>query len=182
MQDLNYPIYLKLKIPSLTKIFKYSLIICIIISVSLGIFLLPSGHYSEGTMAIYDVPKESKFEISLLLIAILGIPIFFILASIRYKRKAFLQLTSMNIIISDYKTIKYYPVNAIKYMTCNDAFYKGVADEKLTIDFKDEDNNLICMRLIDYSQSDQLMDTLLAYKNIKFNITENLIDPEELDT
>jgi hypothetical protein len=52
---------------------------------------------------------------------------------------------------------------------------------QLTIDFKDKTKKVISVTLLDYAQSDQLMNTLLNYENIKFDMTNFSSNPEILD-
>jgi hypothetical protein len=59
----------------------------------------------------------------------------------------------------------------------SDGFPKG----ELTIEFKDKSQKVTSMLLIDYGQSEEIMNKILAYENIKFYITDFSMSMEELE-
>ena len=84
--------------------------------------------------------------------------------------------------MDNYKTITSYSINEITHIACNDALTRdGYPKGKLTIDFKDKEGNFFSMTLVDYSHSDQIMNTILNYENIKFDVTNFTTNPEVLD-
>jgi hypothetical protein len=183
MEENSYSVSLNLKIPVLSKIFLYLFIICVIVLVLFGIYMLPSEHSSDEMKAAYFVLTTSEFEKTVFTYALIGTPIFFILFRYsRIKRKAILTLFEDKIEINNYKTVTSYPISEITNIACNDALKSdGFPRGKLTIDFKDKNENVTSVTLIDYSQSEQLMDTLLNYKDIKFFTSNFSSNPEVLD-
>jgi len=145
--------------------------------------MLPSENSSDEMKAAYFVLTTSEFEKAVFTYALIGTPIFFLLYRyVRIKRKAILTLLEDKIEIDDYKTITSFPTVEITNIACNDALRSdGFPKGKLTIDFKDKNENVISVTLIDYNQSEQLMDTLLNYKNIKFFTSNFSSNPEVLD-
>ena len=85
--------------------------------------------------------------------------------------------------IDNFKTVTSFSISEITNIACNDAMTSdGFPKAKLTIDFKDKSGDLTSVTLIDYSQSDQIMEKLLNYENIKFDVTNFSSNPEALDT
>jgi hypothetical protein len=183
MQETNYPVYLNLKIPRLAKVFYWLFWACLIVLFLFGLYMLPSKHSSDEMKAAYFVLTTTEFEKQVFVFALIGTPFFFLLYRLsRYKRQALLTLLPDKIEIDNYKIVTSYSVDEITDIACNDAMGSdGFPKGKLTIDLKDKTKKVTSMTLIDYSQSDQLMDTLLTYENIKFNVTNFLTNPEVLD-
>jgi hypothetical protein len=183
MQETTYPVFLNLKIPWLTKAFYYLFIGCLIILFVFGIYMLPSQHSGDEMKAAYFVLTTSEFEKILFVIGLIGTPTFYILyRHIRFKRQALLSLFCDKIEVDNYKTVTSYSINEITHIACNDALTReGFPKGKLTIDFKDKVGSFISMTLIDYSHSDQIMDAILNYENIKFDVTNFTSNPEVLD-
>jgi hypothetical protein len=133
--------------------------------------------------AAYFVLTTSEFEKVLFVIGLVGTPTFFILYRyVRIKQQALLTLRSDRIDVDNHKTVTSYPINEITHIACNDALTTdGLPKGKMTIDFKDKGGNFISMTLVDYSHSDPIMNTLLNYENIKFDVTNFTSNPEVLD-
>lgn len=184
MEGNSYPIFLNLKIPFVSKLFLYLFIVCAIVIALFGLYMLPSSHSSDEMKAAYFVLTTSEFEKAAFTYALIGAPIFFVLYSLsRTKRRAILTLLEDKIEIDNHKTITSYSISEITNIACNDALRSdGFPKGKLTIDFKDNAGNFTSMTLIDYSQSDRLMEALLNYKDIKFFSSNFSINPEVLDT
>jgi hypothetical protein len=183
MQETSYPVLLNLKIPWLTKVFYYLFIGCLIILIVFGIYMLPSEYSGDEMKAAYFVLTTSEFEKLLFVIGLVGTPTFFILYRyVRFRQQALLTLRSDKIEVDNYKTITSYLINEITYIACNDALTPdGFPKRKLTIDFKDKGGNFISMTLVDYSHSDEIMNTILNYENVKFDVTNFTTNPEVLD-
>lgn len=183
MEKNSYPVFLNLKILFLSKTFFYLFIICAIILVLYGIYMLPTERSSDEMKAAYFVLTTSEFEKALFTYALIGTPIFFILYRYtRTKRKAILTLFENKIEIDNYKTVTSILIDEITNIACNDALRSdGFPKGKLTIDFKDKNENITSVTLMDYSQSEQLMDKLLNYKNIKFFTSNFSFNPEFFD-
>lgn len=183
MEETSYAVYENLKIPWVARIFNYLFWACLIILFLFGAYMLPSKHSSDEMKAAYFVLTTSEFEKKVFVFALLGTPFFFLLYRFSsYKRQALLTLLHDKIEVDNYKTVTSYSMDEITHIACNDAMTStGVTQNKLTIDFKDKSKKVTSMTLIDYSQSDQLMNTLLAYDNIKFKITNSLTNPGVLD-
>jgi|GraSoiStandDraft_4_1057263.scaffolds.fasta_scaffold331331_3 hypothetical protein len=184
MEENSYPVFINLKIPFLSKAFFYLFMASAIVLVLFGIYMLPSEHSSDEMKAAYFVLTTSEFEKAVFTYALIGTPVFFVLYKYtRIKRKAILTLFEGKIEIDNYKTVASYPINEITNIACNDALRTdGFPQGKLTIDFKDKNENVTSVTLIDYSQSEQLMDTLLNYKDIKFFTSNFSSNPEVLDS
>ena len=183
MQETNYPVYLNLKVPWLAKTFYYLFLASLVVLFIFGLYMLPSKHSSDEMKAAYFVLTTSEFENKVFVFALLGIPFFFLMYRLsRYRRQALLMLLPDKIEIDNYKIVTSYSIEEITHIACNDAMTStGIPEGRLTIDFKDRSRKVTSMTLIDYSQSDQLMNTLLAYENIKFNVTNFLTNPEVLN-
>lgn len=183
MQETSYPVLLNLKIPWLTKAFHYLFFGCLIILIVFGIYMLPSEHSGDEMKAAYFVLTTSEFEKLVFVIGLLGTPTFFILYRyVRFRRRALLTLGSDKIEVDNYKTVTSYPINEITHIACNDALTRdGFPKGKLTIDIKEKGGNFISMTLVDYSHSDEIMNTILNYENIKFDVTNFTSNPEVLD-
>jgi len=145
--------------------------------------MLPSEHSSDEMKAAYFVLTTSEFEKLMFVTGLVGTPIFFILYKYtRIKRQALLSLLPDKIEVDNFKIITSYSINEITNIACNDAMSRdGFPKGKLTIDFKDKSNKVTSLTLLDYSQSEQLMTTLLNYENIKFDVTSFSSNPEVLD-
>lgn len=145
--------------------------------------MLPSRDSSDEMKAAYFVLTTSEFEKAAFTYALIGAPVFFVLYSLsRIKRRAILTLLKDKIEIDDYKIITSFSISEITNIACNDALRSdGFPKGKLTIDFKDKAGNFTSMTLIDYSQSDKLMEALLKYENIKFFSSDFSFNPEVLD-
>lgn len=145
--------------------------------------MLRSKHSSDEMKAAYFVLTTSELEKLFFVIGLLGIPTFFILYKyIRIKRQGLLTLFPDKIEIDNFKIVTSYPINEITNIACNDALARdGFPKGKLTIDFKDKNEKVTSVTLLDYSQSEQLMNTLLNYENIKFGVTNFSSNPELLD-
>jgi hypothetical protein len=143
----------------------------------------PSEHSGDDMKAAYLVLTTSEFEKLLFVIGLVGTPTFFILYRyIRFKRQALLTLFSHKIEVDNYKIITSYSINEITHIACNDALTRdGFPKGKLTLDFKNKGGNFISMTLVDYSHSDEIMNTILNYENIKFDVTNFMSNPEVLD-
>lgn len=183
MEETTYPVLLNLRIPWLTKGFYYLFIFGLLILVLFGMYMLPSEHSSDEMKAAYFVLTTSEFEKLMFVIGLIGTPTFFILFKyIRIKRQGLLTLLPDKIEFDNYKIVTSYPINEITNIACNDALERGGFPKgKLTIDFRDTTKKVISVTLLDYSQSDQVMNTLLNYENIKFDMTNFLTNPEMLD-
>jgi hypothetical protein len=183
MEKTSYPVFLNLKIPWLTKAFYYLFIFCLIILVLFGIYMLPSEHSGDEMKAAYFVLTTSEFEKLMFVIGLFGTPIFFILYKyVRIRRRGLLTLLAGKIEFDNHKTVTSYSINEITHITCNDALTRdGFPKGKLTIDFKDKSERVTSVALLDYSQSDQVMNTLLSYENIKFDVTNFSSNPGILD-
>lgn len=183
MNDNRYPVLLNLKIPLLSKAFLYLFIICVLVLVAFVIYMAPSAHSPDEMKAAYFVLTTSEFEKAAFLFAILGTPIFFFLYRYtRIKRNATLTLFEDKIELDNYKTVTLITIDEITGIACNDALRSdGFPMGKLTIDFKFRNGNVTRLTLIDYSQSEQLMDTLLNYRNIKFLNSNFSFHPEVFD-
>ena len=134
--------------------------------------------------AAYFVLTTSEFEKAVFTYALIGTPIFFVLYRVsRVKRKAILILFEDKIEIDNYKTVTSFSIDEITNIACNDALRSdGFPKGKLTIDFKNKNENVTSVTLMDYSQSEQVMDRLLNYKNIKFFTSNFSSNPEVLDS
>jgi hypothetical protein len=145
--------------------------------------MLPSEHSSDEMKAAYFVLTTTEFEKLMFIIGVIGTPTFFILYKyIRIRHHALLILLNDKIKFDNYKTVTLYSSSDITDIACNDALTKdGFPKGKLTIDFKDKTKKVIRVTLLDYAQSDQLMNTLLNYENIKFDMTNFSSNPEILD-
>lgn len=134
--------------------------------------------------AAYFVLTTSEAEKILFVFGLVGTPVFFILYRYsRIKRQAVLTLLQDKIEIDNFKTVTSFSINQITNIACNDAMTSdGFPKGKLTIDFKDKSGDFTSITLIDYTQSDQLMEKLLNYENIKFEVTNFSSNPETLDT
>ena len=184
MEENSYPVFLNLKIPFLSKTFFYLFIASVIVVVLFGLYMLPSEHSSDEMKAAYFILTTSEFEKAVFTYALIGTPIFFILYRYtRIRRKAVLSLFEDKIKIDNYKTVTSYPIDEITNIACNDALRSdGFPKGKLTIDFKDKNEKVTSVTLVDYGQSEHLMDTLLNYKNIKFFTSNFSSNPEVLDS
>lgn len=182
MEEISYPIFLNLKIPWLTRTFYYLFITSLILLFIFGIYMLPSENSSNEMKAAYFVLTTSELEKVLFIVGLLGTPVFLIFYKyIRIKRKALLILLGDKMEIDNFRTITSYPIKEITNINCNDVLTKdGFPKGKLTIDFKDKSNTVTSITLSDYNQSDQLMNTLLNYENIKFDVTNFSHNPEVL--
>ena len=145
--------------------------------------MLPSEHSSDEMKAAYFVLTTSEFEKLMFVIGLLGTPTFFILYKyIRIRRRGLLVLGTDKIEIDNYKTVTSYSINEITDIACNDAMSTdGFPKGKLTIDLKDKNEKVTSVTLLDYSQSDQVMNALLNYENIKFDVTNFSSNPGILD-
>ena len=145
--------------------------------------MLPSEHSSAEMKAAYFVLTTTEFEKLMFVIGLVGTPTFFILYKyIRIRRHGLLMLLADKIEFDNYKTVTSYAISEITDIACNDALTRdGFPKGKLTIDFRDKSEKVISVTLLDYGQSDQLMNTLLDYKNIKFDMTNFSSNPEILD-
>lgn len=183
MEDSSFPIILNLKIPWLTRAFYYLFIFFLIILVLFGFYMLPSEHSSDEMKAAYFVLTTSEFEMLMFVIGLVGTPIFFLLYKyVRIKRHGHLTILVDKIEIDYNKTITSFSINDITEIACNDALTRdGLPMGKLTIDFKDKTEKVISIMLSDYSQSDQVMNVLLNYETIKFDVTNLSSNPELLD-
>jgi hypothetical protein len=179
----KYPVFINLKIRWLTKTSYYLFIVCLVVLWLFGLYMLPSEHSADEMKAAYFVLTTSELEKIVFGLAVVGTPTFFILYRYsRIKRKAVLTLLSDRIEIDNFKTVITVPTNDITKIACNDALTSdGFPKAKLTIDFKEKNENVVSVTLIDYSQSEKLMDKLLSYENIKFNVTNFSSNPEVLD-
>jgi hypothetical protein len=183
MEETSYSVLLNLKIPWLTKAFSYLFGFCLIILFFFGIYMLPSEHSPDEMKAAYFVLTTSEFEKLMFIIGLVGTPTFFILYKyIRIRHRGLLTLLPDKIEIDNFKIVTSYAINEITNIAFNDAQMGGYSKDKLTIDFKDKSGKVTSVTLVDYSQSDKVMDTLLAYENIKFDITNFSSNPEVLDT
>ena len=146
--------------------------------------MLPSGHSSDEMRGAYFVLTTSEFEKLMFVIGLLGTPTFLILYKyIRIKRQALLTLLPDKIEVNHSKIVISYLINEITNIACNDALTRdGFPKDKLTIDFKDKSKKVTSVTLLDYNQSDELMNTLLNYENIKFDVTNFSSNPGVLDT
>jgi hypothetical protein len=183
MEETSYPVYLNLKVPWLARTFYWLYLACLIFLFIFGLYMLPSDHSSDEMKAAYFVLTTTEFEKKVFVFALLGTPLFFLLYRLsRYKRQGLLTLLPDKIEFDNYKTVTSYRMDEITHIACNDAMgSNGIPEGKLTIDFKDSTKKVTSVTLIDYSQSDQLMNTLLTYENIKFNVTNFFSNPEVLD-
>ena len=183
MEENSYNIYINLKIPLLTRIFYYLFLLCLIIIVLCGIYLLPSDYASNEMRATYFFLTTSNYEAEFFLIGILGTPFFYVLYKyIRINQQGLLTLFPDKIELDNYKTNTTYQISEITDIACNDSQERdGTSKGKLTIDFKDKSNKVISMTLIDYSKTEQLMNVLLNYENIKFELTNFSNNPQVLD-
>jgi hypothetical protein len=184
MEENSYPVFLNLKIPFLSRTFFYLFIACSIVLVLFGLYMLPSEHSSDEMKAAYFVLTTSEFEKAVFTYALIGTPIFFILYRYtRIRRKAILTLLEDKIEIDNYKTVTSFPIDEITNIACNDALGSdGFPKGKLTIDFKDKNEKVTSVTLIDYGQSEKLMDMLLNYKGVKFFTSNFSSNPEVLDS
>ncbi|HWI89982.1 MAG TPA: hypothetical protein VNT20_01855 [Flavisolibacter sp.] len=183
MGENSYLVFLNLKMPFISKLFLYLFIICVIVLALFGLYMLPSEHSSDEMKAAYFVLTTSEFEKAVFTYALIGAPIFFALYSFsRIKRRAILTLMEDKVEIDNYKIITSFSISEITSIACNDALRSdGFPKGKMTIDFKDKAGNFTSITLIDYSQSDKLMESLLNYKNIKFFASNFSFNPEVLD-
>lgn len=181
MEETSYPVYLNLKIPWLAKTFYYLFFACLVVLFFLFvIYMLPSKHASDEMKAAYFVLTTTEFEKKVFAFALLGTPIFFVLYKLcRFKRQALLTLLPDKIEIDNFKTVTSYVLDELTHIACNDAMGSdGFPKGKLTINFKNKSKKVTSVTLIDYGQSDQLMNTLLAYENLRFSVTNFLTNPE----
>lgn len=183
MEDTSYAVFLSLRIPWLTKTFYYLFIFCLIVLVLLGVYMLPSEHSSDEMQAAYFVLTTSEFEKLMAVIGLAGTLTFLILYKYaRIKQQGILTLLTDKIEIDNHTRVTFYRISEITNIACNDALTRdGFPKGRLTIDFRDKTEKVISVTLADYSQSDQLMDALLKYENIKFDITNFSFKPSLLD-
>lgn len=183
MDETSYPVFLNLKVPWVAKTFYCLFWVCLIVLIFFGAYMLPSKHSPDEMKAAYFILTTSEFEKKVFVFALFGTPFFFLLYRLsRYRRQALLTLLPEKIEIDNYKTVISYAIDEITHIACNDAMTsRGITQNKLTIDFKDKSKKVTSITLIDYSQSDQLMNTLLAYEKIKFSVTNSLTNPEVLE-
>ena len=183
MEETSYPVFLNLKIPWLTKTFYNLFIVCLIILILFGIYMLPSEHSSDEMKAAYFVLTTTELEKLIFTIGLLGTPLFFILYKyVRVRRQGLLTLLPNKIEIDNFKTVTSYSIDEITNIACNDALMEdGFPKGRLTIDVKDKNDKVTSMTLLDYSQSEQVMNTLLNYENIKFYVTNSSSNPEIFD-
>lgn len=145
--------------------------------------MLPSEHSSDEMKAAYFVLTTNEFEKLMFVIGLIGTPTFFILYKyIRIRRQGLLTLLTDKIEFDNYKTVTSYAIHEITDIACNDALTRdGFPKGKLTIDFKDKSEKVTSVTLLDYNQSEQVMNTILSYENIKFDMTNFSSNPEILD-
>ena len=181
--ETSYPVILNLKIPWLSKTFYYLLMACLVVLVLFGLYMVPSGHASGEMKTAYFILTTSEFVKKVVVFAFLGTPIFFILYRFcRIKRQGLLTLLPHKIEVDNYKIVTSYSINEITHIACNDAMDSdGFPKGELTIEFKDKSQKVTSMLLIDYGQSEEIMNKILAYENIKFYITDFSMSMEELE-
>jgi hypothetical protein len=183
MEDTCYPVFLNLKVPLLTKAFYYLFFASLIILVLFGIYIFPSVHFGDEIKASSFLLTTSEFQKIMFLFGLAGTPTFFILYKfVRLKKQGLLTLLSDKIEIDNHKTVTSYFISEITDIHCNDAMAPdGYPKCKLTIDFKFNSGKVTSVTLLDYSLSDQLMNTLLNYHDIKFDVTNFSLNPGILE-
>jgi hypothetical protein len=181
--ETSYPVILNLKVPWLSKTF-FLFMACLVVLILFGVHMMPSRHSSGEMKTAYFILTTSEFEKKVIVFAFLGAPLFFILFRFcRLKRQGLLSLLPDKIEVDNFKTVTSYSINEITHIACNDAMdSSGFPKGKLTIDFKDKTQKVTSMLLIDYGQSDEIMNKILAYENIKFIITDFSMSMEELES
>lgn len=182
MESTSYPVIWNVKIPWVTKTFYYLFIVCIVVLILLGLYMLPAMRSSAEMKAAYFILTTSDFQKTAFLVALLGTPAFYILYKLsRLKHQALLTLFPDKIEISSKKETASYSLRQITHIACNDALtHDGFPKGKLTIEIKDRRNKVVSLALIDYSQSEELMHKLLEHKHIKFHVTNLFFNPEDL--
>lgn len=157
--------------------------VCLVLLGMYGLYMIPADRAPDEMEAAYFVLTTSEFEKLLFVIGLFGTPTFAIMYRYaRYKRKAVLILLPDRIEIDDYKKITSYQLTEITDIACNDALAPdGFPKGKLSISFKDRFTKTTTMTLIDYCQSDQLIETLVGYQDIKLKLTDLHTHPEFFD-
>ena len=145
--------------------------------------MLPSTYSSDEMKAAYFVLTTPEWVKVVSVIAVLGTPTFFVLYRYsRIRRHASLTLFPDRIEIDDSKIVKSILLSDLTNIACNDALTSdGFPKGNLTVDFKDKSENVTSVTLKDYSQSEHLMQKLLNYESIKFDVTNFSSNPEILD-
>ena len=183
MEDFSCAVVINSRIPWLTKASYYLLILCLIAIVLCGLYMIPSTHSSDEMKAAYFVLTTPEYIKVVSVIVVLGTPTFFILYRYaRIKRKAVLRLFSDRLELETSGSTTSILINDITNIACNDALTTdGSPKGKLTIDLKDKNRNVRSVTLVDYSQSEEIMQKLLKYENIKFEVTNFPSNPQILD-
>jgi len=183
MQTTTYPVYLNLKIPFLARIFYGLFCVCLIGVLAFWFYMLPSGHAPDEMKAAYFVLTTSEWEKGIFIIALTGTPFFLLLyRASRYKQNALLNLLPGRLEIVTNKAIASYSTGEITHIYCNDAMRRdGFPMGKLSIEIKRRSSKVIRLTLVDYSHSEEVMNALMVYENIKFNITNFSSKLEILD-
>lgn len=183
MEQITFPVYFNLKIPLLTKALFYLFIICVIILLLFGLYMLPSEGSGDEMRAAYYIMTASEIEKALFLIGLFGAPTFFLLHKyLRIHQRGLLILLPDKIEFSYSKKVISYSTKEITHIACNDPLTAdGDPKGPLTIDFRHKGEKVISVMLSDYNQSDEVMNALLNYENIKFDVTNFTSNPGLLD-
>ena len=182
-REASYPVFVHLRIPGVTKTFYYLFGACLLVLALLSLHLLPALHSSTEMKGAYFILTTSEWQRVVFVIGAVGAPTFFILYTLsRYRRRALLVFWEDAIEIDNYKTITSYPLEEITDVAFNDAADSdGFPLAKLTIEFKFKNEKKISVTLIDYSQSEEVLEKLLAYKNLGVHSSTLRFNPEILE-
>jgi hypothetical protein len=182
MEETSYPVYLNLNIPWISRTFYWLFWACVFVLFLFMLYMLPSAHSSAEMKAAYFVLTTTEYQKELFVFALSGAPIFFLLYRLsKFRRQAILTLLPAKIEIAKNKIVTSYSLNEITRIECTDLMVNGFPKGELRVNLTDRDETITSVTLIDYSQSDQLMKALLAYDNVKFNLTSFLSNTELLD-
>jgi hypothetical protein len=180
--DFSFPVYRNLDVRRVRKVFFSLSTACLVLLVLFSFHMLPSRHSSGEMKAAYFLLTTPETARKILVGALIGTPVFFLLyIYFGIRRRAVLTLHSNSIEITGARKGFSIPTQELTSIDFNDAKDSdGFPKAELTVSFTTKKGKSTTLTLIDYSQSEQFMNVLMRYQHINFTVTQFPYAPELL--
>ena len=175
----SFEVVVRRKIPYVTKLLFYLLIISTIVFFILSLIFLPANDQSDEMTTAYFILTVPEFiQKALFISGTIFLILLLLHTKARLYKSAIINFYSETITIVGQKLNLVIPVTSIVRAFCMDAKnLQGISKEKLTIYFELENDKEIRVRLKDYTLADQFMTELTKYENIKFKFYDFEVSP-----
>ena len=173
--DIKFAVVLRNKLPYLTKLFGALLIICFVFSFIAYVLYFPSANSGNEMKIVVLFESTSITTKWLMLFSILGlIPCYFLYTKMRLRKDGVLFFEDFSIIFQTKKAIISIPVvNIIRIQFIEPNLNFKWGKQKFIVNIYQFNGEIFQFQLKKYEDSDEVVDLLLSYPELKNRLNDS---------